>query len=277
MEITKKHKITDNKVSNTKISWLNLHKHIESKDVRKMIYGLLNKYDRFIVEKAHNTNKQMDVSIQLSFTKHCAKNGYLSLLQWCRTTREANNGSNFAPWDEMTCNSAAKNGHLEVLKWCRTTENGRDPAPWSSSTCANAARNGHLEVLQWLRKNGCRWDVWTCAEAANGGHLEVLQWARASGCPWDVWTCASAAKNGHLDILKWCRETRTARKAGYDEDMCGIAPWDKWTCYEAAQYGHLETLKWARENGCPWDKDILIFAKYGGPEIVEWINKNSTF
>jgi hypothetical protein len=33
-------------------------------------------------------------------------------------------------------------------------------------------------------------------------------------------------------------------------------PWEKEVCVYAAKGGHLEVLQWAREQGCPWDARV---------------------
>jgi hypothetical protein len=191
---------------------LNLHLLIPQKDVRKLIWRLLDPIDREMIKCAHNRNRRPYISM----TK-CAEKGYINLLKL---------GITYGYSSHSICDIAARGGHLEVFKWA--LENGCHRNQW---TCAEAALGGHLELLQWARANGCPWNYSVCENAAQGGHLNVLKWARANGGPWGSSTCTWAAKNGHLEMLKWARDNG--------------CPWDKRTCLSVAKKG---LLQWIQEN-----------------------------
>jgi SAM-dependent methyltransferase len=255
------------------VSWLHLHALGLYRDLRKLIYIRLNKFDFAVVEAAHFSSRP--VKLDEAFARLCAEQGHLTLLKWARENR--------CPWNEWTCALAAENGHVQVLQWAR--ENG---CPWNGSTCSSAARGGHLCELQWARENRCPWSEETCARAAANGHLHVLQWARENGCPWDKQTCAWAAFNGHLEVLQWARENgcswnwQTCAWAAISGHLQVLqwarengCPWDEETCLAAAGNEHLRVLQWARENGCPWDKRTCENAAANGHlQVLQWAREH---
>jgi hypothetical protein len=203
-------------------SWLNLATFGWYRDLRKLIYAKLDRFDRALVVAAHLSNQP--VKLNEEFAADCARRGHLALLQWARGLG--------CPWEKQTCEMAAAGGHLAVLRWA--LEQG---CPCDEVTCRWAAKCGHLPILELAREHGCPWDTMACAMAAFGGHLSVLQWMRVHGCPWDEWTCRMAAEGGHLSVLQWVREYG--------------CPWDASTCASAQLHGHVAVLKWARDNDCP--------------------------
>ena len=177
--------------SSSVVSWLNLGKQGLYRDLRRLIYAMLDSFDFALVEAAHVSSKPL--KLDKSFSRRCAQHGYLPLLKWAR--------GQGMEWDEGTTALAADSGHLDVLQWAR--EQG---CPWDSHTCAFAAQHGHLHVLQWAHKNGCEWDERVCELAAWDGHLHVLQWARARDCPWTNVVCEYAIWKRQWHVLKWARE-----------------------------------------------------------------------
>ena len=130
-----------------KVSLINLHTRLP-KDVRKLIYAKLDKYDIELVLRAHGSKRPI---LTVKFSHYCAKNGYLDLLIWAI--------SNGCQQDAYTCTLAAAGGHLEVLIWLH--DNG---CPCESRIYKRAAFNGHLEVLKWLYDNGCPINKSECIE-----------------------------------------------------------------------------------------------------------------
>ena len=61
-----------------RVSWLNLHVHIPIRDVRKLIYSLLDACDQECVEVAHGVRK----IVTLSSACTAASNGHLSLVKY---------------------------------------------------------------------------------------------------------------------------------------------------------------------------------------------------
>ena len=182
--------------------------------------------------------------------KWAAHGGHLEALKLLR--------SKGCPWDGWTCVGAAKGGHFEVLKWLMS-----EGCPLNEDACIGAARGGHLEVLKWLGSMGCPLYVSTCTFAAKGGHFEVLKWLMSEGCPWDASAWYGAADGGHLEILKWLRSHG--------------CPWNEKACAGAAEGGHLEVLKWLRSEGCPWNEKQCRRSAYCHPNIVRWIDSQSSY
>ena len=147
-----------NTILNT-VSLVDLHRYLP-KDIRKLIYAKLDKYDIDLILNAHGSKKPIP-DIELS--SHCAENGHLVVLKYLH--------DNGCPSSVNACALASYNGHLEVLKYLHA--NG---CRWTTNACTYAARNGHLELLIWLHVNGCPWDESAFALAAQKGHLEVLIW-----------------------------------------------------------------------------------------------------
>lgn len=170
----------------SRVSWLHLHLWIPQKDVRKLIYALLDAADRVMVECAHNRTRAPTLSIET--TVICAARGYLNLLQ-------------LIPEYDLygttyICEYAALGGHLDIIDWARARECRMD-----ENTCAYAARGGHLDVIEHVRsKYSCPWDVFTTAEAARNGHLEILEYAVVNGCPIDKDFCL---RYNHVHIREW--------------------------------------------------------------------------
>ena len=134
------------------------------KDIRKLIYAKLDKYDIKLILKAHGSKEPILDGISW----HCAKNGHLELLKWAR--------DNNCPYDVWVCAGAAMNGHLEVLKYLH--ENGYE---WDAWACTRAAKNGHLEILKYLHANGCLWDKSECVLlATQNDHQHIIDWLNAN-------------------------------------------------------------------------------------------------
>lgn len=94
------------------VSWLNLHLFIPIKDLRKLIYSMLNEHDMLVVQEAHGIDRKDLLSE--TFSEYCASGGYLELLKWAR--------GNKCPWDGHTCSIAARRGHLNLLRWACQNE-----------------------------------------------------------------------------------------------------------------------------------------------------------
>ena len=181
------HPITMLNTVPNKVSLAGLHRYLP-KDVRKLIYAKLDKYDIKLILSAHGS-KEPILTVELSV--HCAKNGHLELLKWAR--------DNNCPWDAWSHMRAAMNGHLEILKYLH--ENG---CPRDARSCISVAYNGHLEALIWLLANGYPRYAYTCVAAAVGGRLEVLKWLIDNGCPLDKSECTKyATDNKQQHIVDW--------------------------------------------------------------------------
>ena len=146
------------------VSWLNLHQWIPQRDIRKLIYRLLDSVDWQIVQFAH-TGKGLKTD---RFMGDCAWRGYFDLIKWGLTQK--------LKIDSRVSHRAAKSGNLEILQWLE------DGGHNTKCLCAISATYGQLKVLKWCRRNHYPWDHWTCLYAAKYGHLSVLQWAFENGC-----------------------------------------------------------------------------------------------
>jgi len=180
----KRHKIC----CTVSVSWLNLHQWIPQRDIRKMIYKLLDWNDRRIVEYAHTNKLSLLNNIhQLD----CAQHGYLSMLQWMYCDLHF-------PINEAVYIFAAQYGHLNVIKWARSIK-----CPWDQWTTLFAARYGHLELLDWLYENGCPLGPSICDSAAIGGHLHIMKWLHSKDCKWSENTTVNAADCGYLELFQY--------------------------------------------------------------------------
>lgn len=283
-----------------RVSWLNLHLHIPQKDVRKIIYAMLNNGDRIVVDCAHNGGKNMSLQQTVTLSDHCAKYGYIELFEW--------GISKGCYVHAHTGTIAAIHGQLEVLKWLKCF----DAIP----VTANAAENGHLHILKWLHETKRLAGIGICSYATRNGHLDVIQWA-ANHCRGvgDYDMQYVAAKYGHLHVLKWIKDhgiiinvyecLREAVRYGHYETFLWLIAMNnyvdlqifhsaakggnidilkclhnlgcecnKWTAAFAAYGGHLSALQWLIENGCLWDDFVEIYARQKGhDEILKWFEE----
>ena len=171
-----------------RVSWLNLHLWVPQKDVRKLIYSLLDSVDKQMIKCAHNST--LKVWLNGEETRICASRGYLTILQIA---------SPFIVGPEYICEYAALGGHLNIIKWAKQLGCEMD-----SNTCTNAAKGGHFDLLKSVRLNyGCDWDIFTSAAAAESGQLEILKWLIKGGCPHDTNWCLQSK---HASIVKYMME-----------------------------------------------------------------------
>lgn len=66
-----------------RVSWLNLHKHVPLRDVRRLIYSYLEPCDREMVEMAHGTRKRVSFKSVVQMTER----NYFDLVQYIRKRR----------------------------------------------------------------------------------------------------------------------------------------------------------------------------------------------
>ena len=124
-----------------RVSWLNLHLWIPQRDVRKLIYRLLDSFDRVVVRYAHTGSLPDDTYVFQAFPYRCAKFGYVESIEWyCLTAK-------FISYDNI-CFYASERGYLNVIRWVLTTTKRIWP-----KTFKVAAQNGHLHILEWVIAN----------------------------------------------------------------------------------------------------------------------------
>jgi len=287
-----------------RVSWLNLHFHIPQRDVRKLIYAMLDEGDRIAIQMAHNRNWFCPSWLD-AFSRHCAKNGYIDLCEWAIL-------KGYAMYNHMDV-EAAIYGKLDILIWLESKGRSLNDIP----IVANAAENGHLHVLRWMKENNYTIGSNICHYAAKGGHLNVIEWATEhcfdGGGIGDYQTQAAAAKYGHLHILKWIHNraisisvyaciNKTVRHGHYETflwlvTILGVevdiltfhkaakggnikileslyafgCEWSEWTAAYASWGGNLLALQWLIEKGCPWDDWIVVYARQEGhAHILGW-------
>lgn len=211
------------------VSWLNLHLYIKQRDVRKLIYSLLDECDRLMVEKAHLKNTHLP---QIKIARMFAYRGYTNLL-------EHFSGNIMISY--MTIVDAVSGGHLETFKWLKMR--------WTPNVvifkqlCADATKHDQFHVFKYIfkycidksaRLDLVAWIVDVSVEygrvrfleylhsamlldglalgweaAGVFGHLNVLQWAFEHGYAINYEKVrGSATRNGHTDIVVWVDETR---------------------------------------------------------------------
>jgi len=176
-------------------SWLNLHLWIPQRDVRKIIYGLLNKYDRIMVECAHLSHLKIQKMAGHKIAKQCAKRGYLSLFKWVvgRSGCKVTDGHFLI---------AVENGQTSVVEYILIV---RKPH-LQSYYCEVAARCGHLSVLKLLNRYDCPWyPIIVCSCAALNGHAHILDWLLSIGIEISVseYGYQRCVEKGHTAVLKW--------------------------------------------------------------------------
>jgi hypothetical protein len=177
-----------------RVSWFNLHHFIPIRDVRKLIYTKLDGGDRIAVSMAHNSTIVFDSSTV--FSCHCAKHGYIELLQWARTRG--------CQWDELTIRIAAQYGRYELFTWMYM-----EKCPVDLNQTINAAVcGGHIRIIAWLVDIGITFNNRTVfRHATRRGHTNIMQWFhdRGSLTSHDYRGCmCRSAHLGQLASFIWC-------------------------------------------------------------------------
>lgn len=254
-----------------RVSWVNLHQHIAQKDVRRLIYALLDVCDRFCVMQAHGIASYFDRGVQ----NKCAEMGYVILFNHLVN-------ENCDPWTaHEASNHAARAGQLEMLKFIRAHFK---ESPFRFTTCAHAAQSGRLEVIEWLREQGCAWDDETCTWAIRCGHYHVFKWAIAKGCNW-IGKEDDDLTYSALEAIEW-NQLRVLQQL--IEDGAELSS----SLYEAAIVSnYLPIVQWLHTVQCPWTvvhevgcerrlclcgPSLVEFARsQKRHEIVAWLTANA--
>lgn len=261
------------------VSWLNLHRHIKQRDVRKIIYRKLTTYDLFIVKIAHNKAREKHNAATTAehdyLVYHYARNGYINLLQWLHNTCPGYGMREYAHiiaieckqvetfmWLAKTwplgdysrcCESAAKLGQLENFRYIMST--GHE---LSDFVHAFAAEKGHLHILQWLNENKyCLNPPLISEGAAAGGHINIIEWLRTIDCVWYASLLFGAVY--HIHVLEWLK----SNKLSFLKDVCNTA----------ASNGQLDALKWGIDNGYPFDRQQCFNLSTRHKNIQDWLKK----
>jgi hypothetical protein len=191
------------------VTWLNLLRdHGVPKDIRRLIYAKLDRWDKEFVKSAHNSKYPLVLLDDL--VDACAKKGHLSLIQWMQITVglvfQDGHGvrTAFGPnckW--AIAHGAADGGSLPVLQWVH--EQGWS---WPLDTIFWIVRSGRLDILQWfvenVHRNWKRSDAWKYAQTHK--HYHILQWMIVNGLDAGSYDMSGyAAAYGDLTSLEWLK------------------------------------------------------------------------
>ena len=209
---------------------LNLELWIPQKDVRKLIFGLLDRLDREMVMRAHGStriNLQQDDWACAAASRY----GYLSLLKWLE-----HNGT---PLSQACIDLAIIGGHLETFCWLQSEYVG-----CTVRAMQNAIGNGHIHIVQYLISCGCRYysgfDL-----AIQRGHLKMVRWLydeKIFSRP-TIWAMEVAARYGHLEIVKWLQSVG--------------CEWNPRIIVIAHTFSYWHIIDWLIANGCPCTDELL--------------------
>jgi len=120
--------------------WINLHEHLPYKDVRRLVYALLNVCDRQCIEIAHGVRREYTFDAVLI----AARNGHMKLVRHMRMTRVA--------WDPNgVAVAASQSGNEEFIVWA--TNPGKFRIDWKSQ------QEIMLNLLQAGRFQ-CAWNLY---------------------------------------------------------------------------------------------------------------------
>jgi hypothetical protein len=139
----------------------------------------------------------------LSFTRMCAREGFVVVMEWRKQMElielfsEAAYGGQWRILDslyeneyqqappnlkeilkQMIVNWAASAGEIDALEWAQDQGIHDD-----AESCMWAAFKGHLHVLQWLQEDGATWDSHVISYSEEHGYKYVVEWDRENGCP----------------------------------------------------------------------------------------------
>ena len=145
-----------------RVSWLNLHRWIPQKDVRKLIYGYLTDMDRILVEFAHLSNLKILPFRRL--TKHCARYGYLDLLKWTMDVEKVKH------FYFSASKKAVKHNQIEIVNYMILNEPNLQKI-----MCRQCAWVGNLEMLKLIWVDGSD-TAQVAKNAAYGKQIHVLDW-----------------------------------------------------------------------------------------------------
>jgi len=196
---------------------LGLAHRIPQKDVRKLLWALLNGDDREVVRCAHNSRRAP--ALEAGHEERFVARGHLALLKWSFASFKK------APQLRLL---AARHGHLDVLQWLADD----DGSLLSGVVCGIAARNGHVHILKWAHAcNSIPTDIaW---HAAAHGQLQVLRWWHSVNGELTSNAFCAAARRGNMEIMEWLHSVG--------------CPWNEHV--RAVAKG--EALAWLEQHGAP--------------------------
>lgn len=207
---------------------LNLNLFLPIRDLRKMIWKKLTKFDMKMIWIAHGTKKYSFSAKE--FAVSCAKHGYVNLLK--STLLQTQN-------TEMlnTCLCAAlKKGQINVVEYFMKQNYRKLVRPFDFHF---AACKGHVKILELLKNHGHKWIKETCWYISK--NPETLKWAIKNGCEWDTATFHWGIQRGHLESLKWAIDNECPTPDGPEY------------CKSALYKTKYEVFKWLTQQGFPFD------------------------
>ena len=187
------------------MSWLNLHKHIPQRDLRKKIYSYLDTVDRLMIRAAHFSFVQAKIRVAcdyefecyfLRLILHAARLGYMNIVRFV-----FDNHRKIEQYKDAFLNIALVTENVNLLTYM------------SDKDCfiheeffLEAIRRGSFKLLEWetRRRPNYRW----CEEAIEAGKLDVFAWLLERGATFRSKTLGLLFQNGHFELIQMCQEKR---------------------------------------------------------------------
>lgn len=178
------------------VSWLNLHLFIPVKDIRKIIWKYLDKFDRVMVKAAHSQTLRMDLKYADGFRYHiftAVQRGHTGIFCYLAERR------NIHPLLDGIVLCAIENENISVLSWLRKRSYDMNSAhfkraidrrlfkvlKWHIDTCGHsfeyqlwceyAIEKKLMDMFEWLLDNGVRFRSQTLGLLYKDNHLDELQ------------------------------------------------------------------------------------------------------
>ncbi len=183
-----------------------------------------------------------------------AKKGLLGPLK-----RVISSGVKYIRW---RCLFSASDRYPEMVEYLLAGDSYQEVFFGVNINHTAVVREGRLTILKEL---SIPVDMNMYLEATSRGHIPVLQYARETSLPDTVISgaCWTAISYGRFETLKWLRLTPS------------LHPWGSGCCQKAATKGRLDILQWLQEEGCPFDKEQLIFSAVSSHHmnILQWLKE----
>lgn len=217
-------------MKNNTVAPLRMERFIPIRDVRKMIWRHLNKWDREMILYAHNSSKRFEYSRDI--LAHFFVNGCLNVVKWMREHYVGRRRALFEYDCSIYVRNAILNGHPKMFHLA-VQRFGVVPCQDHLNAFAKV---GRLDMLIWFQKHHrSLFGGSTLSYAMEGGHLDVIQWIlniEPVCSEYCVMSFASDAAS--LDTIKWLM-TQKKFQADFDKD---------YMCRRAAERGTFDILEW---------------------------------
>ena len=210
---------------------LNLELWIPQKDVRKLIFGLLDRLDGEMVMRAHGSTR-LNLRRCNWVCLEASKHGYLSLLEWLEHIG--------TPLSQACIDFAIIRGHLETFCWLQSKNIGN-----TLRAMTLAITNGHIHIVQYLISCGYHVQFSGLSLAIQRGHLKMVRWLHDEQffSPPTIWAMEVAARHDQLEIIKWLQSVG--------------CEWDSRIIVIAYTFSYWHIIDWLIANGCPCTDELL--------------------